>query len=544
MTITKFISSIILSIIAVGLGILFYIPSQEKKLESEISTLRSSEEHKLVVSFTEECALLFNALDALTKESTPVLPFVVRARSHTDEMIKSLRAIDFFKNNKHFQVITRNIEDMIFNADLAAAPNSTDEEKKEALAKYHSLTSSCVDNLDKLVEDAEEFSEEQKLIIAKKRSTQKTINITLISLYVIFGISLTFFASRALVQPLQKIVNSADESMNLGSPFVIEDKGLIREHVTLTWIIRMLIQNLEENVRSRTVQLQKNAEKLKKQAKELQERSDELQEQIIIREQLETQVVHSQKMETIGQMASMITHEVNTPMQFIMDNLYFLQSVVPNLEKADEEELKGYIEQLKGCIDSGLNGVQRVIDIVHSMKNFAHGGTDMMQTASLNDALEDTIIISTGKWKYVAEIVRNFDPDIPQIQCRISELNQVFLNLIVNGAQAIEERGKNHAGKITVSTKYLRDSEMAEVSIKDNGIGIPKEIQEKVFEKFFTTKKMGVGTGQGLAVSVMVVEKHHGKIWLESEEGVGTTFFIQIPINPPEEDGSFEGESI
>jgi len=158
--------------------------------------------------------------------------------------------------------------------------------------------------------------------------------------------------------------------------------------------------------------------------------------------------------------------------------------------------------------------------------------------------LEDTIIISTGKWKYVAEIVREFDPEIPEIQCRISELNQVFLNLIVNAAQAIEERGKDHSGKITVTTKYLKEAGMAEVSIKDNGCGIPKEIQQKVFEKFFTTKKMGVGTGQGLAVSVMVVEKHNGKIWLESEEGVGTTFFIQIPISPPEEERAYEGESI
>jgi signal transduction histidine kinase len=544
MTISKFISSIILSIIAVGLGLLFYISSQEKKLESEISEIRASEEYKLVELFREECALLFNALDALTKESTPVLPFVVRAREHTEEMIKSLDKIDFFKSNKHFQSITRQIENMILNADLAAAPNSTEDERKAALAKYHSLTSSCVDSLEKLVEDAKEYSEEQKKAIAKRRSTQTTVSISLITLYIVFGCGLTVFASRALVQPLQKIVHSADESMNLGSPFVIEDKGLIREHVTLTWIIRMLIENLEENVRSRTLQLQKNAEKLKKQAKELQEQSEELQEQIVIREQLETQVVHSQKMETIGQMASMITHEVNTPMQFIMDNLYYLQSIVPNLEKASEEELKTYIEQLAGCIDSGLNGVQRVIDIVHSMKNFAHGGTDMMQIASLNDALEDTIIISTGKWKYVAEIVREFDPKIPEIQCRISELNQVFLNMIVNAAQAIEERGKDHSGKITVTTKYLKEAGMAEVSIKDNGCGIPKEIQQKVFEKFFTTKKMGVGTGQGLAVSVMVVEKHNGKIWLESEEGVGTTFFIQIPISPPEEERAYEGESI
>ena len=544
MTITKFISSIILSIIVIGLGLQYYIYSQEKKLENEIRELRASEEYKLMVLFKEECALLFNALDALTKESTPVLPFVVRARAHTDEMIQSLEVIDFFKNNEHFNDIKKIIEDLIFHADLAAAQNSTEIERKEALEKYHSLTSSCVDSLEQLVEDAEEYSKEQTKAISKKRSNKRIINGVLVSLYIVLGCGLTYFASRTLVLPLQKIVNSADESMNLGSPFEIEDKGLIREHVTLTWIIRMLIENLEENVRSRTTQLQKNAEKLKLQTKELQQRTEELQEQIVLREQLETQVVHSQKMETIGQMASMITHEVNTPIQFIMDNLYYMQSLIPNLETATDEEMKGYLEQMSSCMDSGLTGVQRVIDIVHSMKNFAHGGTNMMHTASINDALDDTLVISTGKWKYVAEIVKNFDPDLPTVNCRISELNQVFLNLIVNSAQAIEERGKNHHGKITITTKFIKEEEMVEISIRDNGCGIPKEIQQKVFDKFFTTKKMGVGTGQGLAVSVMVVEKHNGKIWLESEEGVGTTFFIKIPLKQPEAADANIGEAI
>jgi len=169
------------------------------------------------------------------------------------------------------------------------------------------------------------------------------------------------------------------------------------------------------------------------------------------------------------------------------------------------------------------------------MKNFAHGGTDMMHNADINAALEDTIVISTGQWKYVANIERKFDQNLPIVRCMISELNQVFLNLIVNAAQAIEESGKDNKGTITVATRSLKEEEMVEISISDNGCGIPEEIRDKVFDKFFTTKKIGVGTGQGLAVSMMVIQNHHGKIRMESEEGAGTKFVIQIPLKQPAE---------
>ena len=140
-----------------------------------------------------------------------------------------------------------------------------------------------------------------------------------------------------------------------------------------------------------------------------------------------------------------------------------------------------------------------------------------------------------GQWKYVATIDRKFDPNLPLVRRMISELNQVFLNLLVNAAQAIEEQGEGKKGVITVSTQFLKEEKMVEISIGDNGCGIPEEIKEKVFDKFFTTKKIGVGTGQGLAVSMMVIENHHGKIRLESKEGVGTTFIIQIPLKQPAE---------
>ena len=539
MTITRFITTLFLVFAILGIGLFVYSYTELARLKDQEKVAgRGSEEYRMAGHLSEEISLLFNALDALLKESTAALPIVTYARKHVDDSMDHLAQTEFFRDNKHFLAIRGNIGEMIKQADYAAAPLAEPKDKEEASKAYMNISSDIAAHIGGLEHDAEQYAEKKLRILEEQRKALGKKLLALLGTYLLISGGSVYLASRLLVKPLQQIVDSADESMNLGSPFVIEDNAFIREHVTLTWIIRMLIENLEENVNSRTRQLQNKTEELQRSTAELEVKTSELEEQAQIREQLETQLVHSQKMETIGQLASMITHEVNTPIQFIMDNLYFIQGALPDLiEKLEDTEDRENGEKLLGCVDSGMTGVNRVIEIVKSMKNFAHGGTDMMHAALINDALDDTIIISTGQWKYAAKIEKDYDPDLPLVRCRISELNQVFLNLIVNAAHAIADRGGDHDGIITVSTRHIKEEAMVQVSIKDNGCGIPEDIQRKVFQKFFTTKKIGVGTGQGLAVSVMVVEKHQGKIWLESTVGEGTTFFIKIPIEPPNQEG-------
>jgi two-component system NtrC family sensor kinase len=171
----------------------------------------------------------------------------------------------------------------------------------------------------------------------------------------------------------------------------------------------------------------------------------------------------------------------------------------------------------------------RVAGIVRAMKEFAHPDASEQSLADINHALETTLIVATNEYKYLATVHVSLEP-LPPVMCLISELNQVFLNLIVNAAHAIEESGKDFsAGRIEVATSA--DAGRVTVSIGDNGCGIPQENLEKIFDPFFTTKEVGKGTGQGLAIArSIVIEKHGGQIEVQSEPGKGTKFLLHLPI--------------
>lgn len=265
---------------------------------------------------------------------------------------------------------------------------------------------------------------------------------------------------------------------------------------------------------------------------------------------LATQLMQAQKLEAIGQLASGIAHEINTPIQYIGDNLSALQTNFSEiiacqikLHEIAEPEFKAQLDQLieqhdlefiledsPKAIKQAKEGVERVAEIVRAMKSFSHiDSSQSKQQADLHECLRNALTISRNSYKYIAEITTEFADDIRYIECFPSELNQVFLNLIINAAHAIEEK-QNGVGLIKVKTRKLAN--MVEISIQDNGAGIDPAIQEKVFNIFFTTKEVGKGTGQGLSLShSIVVERHHGKLFFESTQGMGTTFFIQLPLS-------------
>lgn len=276
------------------------------------------------------------------------------------------------------------------------------------------------------------------------------------------------------------------------------------------------------------------------------------------RKALEAQLAHAQKMESVGQLAAGIAHELNTPIQFVGDNTRFLKSsfqtmqdilaLVDSLlerceqsaelsehaaamraqfEKADLEFL---IEEIPQAIDQTLEGTENVARIVRAMKAFSHPGAVDFQETDLNAALESTLTISRSEWKECADVETHFDPDLPSVMCLPAELNQAFLNFIVNGAHAIASKS-NGKGTLSLTTSASEDHVIIE--IRDSGTGIPQEIQGRIFDPFFTTKAVGKGTGQGLSLCYnVIVETHGGQISFESVEGKGTTFRIKLPIDP------------
>jgi PAS domain S-box-containing protein len=290
-----------------------------------------------------------------------------------------------------------------------------------------------------------------------------------------------------------------------------------------------------------------------------------IKEDITERRVLESQLRQAQKLEGIGQLAAGIAHEINTPTQFVTDNLTFLRDswksahdlleqyrgairdangelspgVASALEQAERNcDLDFIASEVPRAIDQGLDGARRVAKIVRAMKEFSHPDSADKTATDINQAIESTITVARNEWKYVAEISTQFGDDLPPVVCYAGEINQVILNLVVNAAHSIKEKIKDgEKGSITVRTQT--HGEFVEISIADTGTGIPEAIRSRVFEPFFTTKEVGKGTGQGLALAhTVIVKKHQGKIWFETEIGCGTTFFIDLPItrsHPPQE---------
>jgi two-component system, NtrC family, sensor kinase len=276
---------------------------------------------------------------------------------------------------------------------------------------------------------------------------------------------------------------------------------------------------------------------------------------------LEKDLARSQKLEAVGQLAAGIAHEINTPIQYIGDNVSFLKDSFDEIagvmntyeqfwqeltergtvpeemsrhlsDKVEDADITYLWEEIPKTINQSLEGVRRVEKIVRAMKDFSHPGSDEKTAVDINKILESTITVCRNEWKYVAEMETNLAPDLPLIPCFAGEISQVFLNIIVNGAHAIgdfTEGGSKGKGKISIQTSRAEDS--IQIRISDTGGGIPKEIQDRVFDAFFTTKARGKGTGQGLAIARrVVIDKHQGNLSFETEKGRGTTFVIELPV--------------
>jgi len=275
--------------------------------------------------------------------------------------------------------------------------------------------------------------------------------------------------------------------------------------------------------------------------------------------ELEERLLETQKLGAIGQLAAGVAHEINTPMQFIGDNLHFARASVTQLFalcsqfkaaaigaeceplgptkidellQAEEEADFEYAQAaLPLALERSLAGVERVSKIVGAMKSFAHPGGDQLTPTDLRGLIESTVIVATNEWRYVAEVDLSLDATLPAVPCIAGELNQVVLNLIVNASHAISDVVGDSGEKGRISIATSNDESHAEIRVADTGTGIPEAARAKIFEPFFTTKEVGKGTGQGLSMAYnCIVKRHRGTLTFETELGAGTTFIIRIPL--------------
>ncbi len=277
------------------------------------------------------------------------------------------------------------------------------------------------------------------------------------------------------------------------------------------------------------------------------------------RKKLESKVAQSNKLQSLGSLATGVAHEINTPSQYVGDNVRYInenfgvlthliedyrallaEAEEGNVDPATVEKIRGHeneadleflLEEIPQALTQAIEGVDRVSNIVHAMKEFAHTGIESITMVELNRVISSTVMVARNEWKYGAKIELNLMEDLPPIQGNPGELGQVVLNLVVNAAHAIRDHYQDGTmGLIKISTKAEGDEVV--LVVKDDGSGIPKEVQERMFDPFFTTKGVGIGTGQGLAiVHSVVVDRHGGEIEVNSAVGEGTEILIRLPIS-------------
>ena len=483
-----------------------------------------------------------NALDAYPKTYKGIFGVAKNHLVYADESLKKLRDLkkkvpwevldENSLNNTEVQLIEfekalTKYEELVLSTDWntrsasrLASRIKLDEKSKNLSNASAQLNDLLEPYMVKVRKERDSLKDE----LEHRRNVARLGDVVAIAFYIAFAVFLAWWTYRSLAKPIQVLDTATSHSLDEEKPFVLAETGP-EEIRSLTRRLRVLVHGLEEQVAQRTHALRTKAH--------------QLEEEMMQRKHLETQLVHAQKMEAVGQLAAGIAHEINSPSQFVNDNVMFLKDAINELlaavtgegEIPDDKEIQFLRENAPGSVDQALQGMERITTIVKSMKNFAYrDAASEKRPQNLNQAIEATAVVATNEWKYHAELKTDLDPNLPFVPCNIGEINQVVLNLIVNAAHAIRDSElKDGKGLILVSTKQY--DQYVVITIQDDGGGIPEHVQGKIFEPFFTTKEVGVGTGQGLAIAHNVITKSHGgHIWFETEQGKGTTFFIRLSL--------------
>ncbi len=357
---------------------------------------------------------------------------------------------------------------------------------------------------------------------------------------------------------IQQRLGDSDQLLILKKPFDPVEVAQLAHTLTHKWSVqREMARHLAEldaRVAARTRELSEAHEQLKAEVEKSRRIEDELR--------------LAQKLEAVGQLAAGIAHEINTPVQFVGDSVYFLREAGDDLlrlvdhyregvaalaaqpqhaarleaiaEAEEEADLDYLREQLPRAGERAIKGIERVGDIVRAMREFSHPDQREKTPTDLNKLLQNTLAVARNEYKYVADVATEF-AELPEVLCHPGELGQVFLNLLVNAAQAIGEQLEDGGERGSIAVSTAREGDAALICIADSGGGIPEDIRHRIFEQFFTTKAVGKGTGQGLAMARRIVERHGGRIEFDSQQGHGTTFKLRLPLNGNAADGGQAG---
>ena len=498
----------------------------------------SSEEYSDVQAFLQTTRNIFVSLEIYPRNYPGIFNVTKESMVLAKESLNKIAEYPYYKR-KILEPIKNDLDEIEENI-LAMEKQSPwkddftwNKRSKIARAEYEKTRDKLKRNLDDLEYEAEANKVKSIRAMQKKwtdlQASEDSGNLILIItalLYFSFVGFLAFFTYKSFASPIKKLEEAAKKSIEQQVPFVHRESGPY-EVRSVTRQLQGLIIGLESTVKQRTSALVKSNQKL--------------QNEIQQRKELETQLVHAQKMEAVGQLASGIAHEINSPSQFTNDNILFLKDAVEgfiaridNSDSApDEKEISFLKENAPGAVAQAKEGISRITTIVKSMKNFAYRDAESAKKPNdLNQAIQSTTVVATNEWKYHAELKLELDDSLPLVPCNIGEINQVVLNLIVNGAHAIRDRFENgQKGTLIVKSQFYKDAKCVIVSIVDNGGGIPEKVRTRIFEPFFTTKEVGVGTGQGLAIAhSVIVKSHNGQLWFDTKDGHGTVFYIKLPM--------------
>jgi PAS domain S-box-containing protein len=266
----------------------------------------------------------------------------------------------------------------------------------------------------------------------------------------------------------------------------------------------------------------------------------------------EQRLASGEQLESIGRLAAGVAHEINTPIQYLNDSVYFIREAMQDLlahnakltaalpvPAEPDEDIEDLKRELPPALDRVADGLARIAEIVRSMKEFSHVDQREMSRVDLNRAINSTLVIARTEYKYIADLRTDLQ-ELPPVTCHGGQINQVVLNLVVNAAHAIADKNKGEVsperGLITVTTRI--EDGFAVISISDTGGGIPEAIRKRIFEPFFTTKEVGRGTGQGLSIAHNAIKAHGGKLDFVTEIGKGTTFNVRLPLPDSDEEAA------
>jgi signal transduction histidine kinase len=244
---------------------------------------------------------------------------------------------------------------------------------------------------------------------------------------------------------------------------------------------------------------------------------------------LQSRLLLSARLAAVGELAAGIAHEINNPLAFVRSNLSYLEDCWKRMrpQKSEDAEMDEAARDVDELIEESVEGVDRAIEIVRSVRSFAHAGTTTRETTDLRPLLDDVLHVASGQLRNRVNVIREFEDDLPPVPCAPQQMRQVFLNLVINASQAVEDHGT-----VLVAARVAGDDVV--VSVADDGCGIPEHLVERIFDPFFTTKAVGVGTGLGLGIAHQIIASHGGEIEVESSENAGTVFRVRLSASATE----------